>query len=270
MPTDMRHGVRTCWSRFGQGSRSALLLHCSLAHQGAWSGVTADLDDLFTFTAFDFPGHGRSGDWDGRSDYHTISTVVARSFLGDEPVDLIGHSFGATVALRLALEAPERVRSMVLIEPVLFAAAAGSPLFDDVRADKALLEERLMRDDVENAARAFSDIWGTGQAWQDQSESQRNYAMARLHLIVAGAAALHDDTAGLLAPGRPEGVRAPVLMLEGERSPPIISAILNGLSKRLPLTQRKVIAGAGHMLPITHPEQTARAIREFASETLSA
>lgn len=47
---------------------------------------------------------------------------IARAALG-APVDVIGHSFGATVALRLALERPELVRSLVLVEPVLFAAA---------------------------------------------------------------------------------------------------------------------------------------------------
>jgi pimeloyl-ACP methyl ester carboxylesterase len=73
--------------------------------------------------AFDLPGHGRSADWDGASDYHHLSTQIAASFL-TEPVDLIGHSFGATVALRLAVEQPQKLRSLILIEPVFFAVAA--------------------------------------------------------------------------------------------------------------------------------------------------
>jgi lipase len=39
-----------------------------------------------------------------------------------QPVDVIGHSFGGTVALRLAVERPDLVRSLVLIEPVFVAA----------------------------------------------------------------------------------------------------------------------------------------------------
>jgi lipase len=54
-------------------------------------------------------------------------TEHALGLLPEGPVHLIGHSFGATVALRLAIEAPERVASLTLIEPVLFAAAPDGP-----------------------------------------------------------------------------------------------------------------------------------------------
>ena len=73
--------------------------------------------------AFDLPGHGRSPDWDGVVEYQHLSTQIAASFV-IEPVDLIGHSFGATVALRLAVEQPQKLRSLTLIEPVFFAVAA--------------------------------------------------------------------------------------------------------------------------------------------------
>ena len=51
-----------------------------------------------------------------------ISTQIVGNFITD-PIDVIGHSFGATVALRLAVEQPEKVRSLTLIEPVFFAVA---------------------------------------------------------------------------------------------------------------------------------------------------
>jgi pimeloyl-ACP methyl ester carboxylesterase len=77
-------------------------------------------------TAFDLPGHGQSADWDGHGDYGRRTAEVAATFY-TEPLHLIGHSFGAVTALRLALAAPEGVRSLTLIEPVLFAAARGHP-----------------------------------------------------------------------------------------------------------------------------------------------
>jgi pimeloyl-ACP methyl ester carboxylesterase len=107
-----------------------LALHCSLSHAGEWSALAARLTGL-RLVAADQPGHGRQPDWDGHSDLHAqaVREAAAMAAVLGAPVDVIGHSFGATVALRLALEQPELVRRLVLVEPVLFAAAAGSAAF---------------------------------------------------------------------------------------------------------------------------------------------
>jgi pimeloyl-ACP methyl ester carboxylesterase len=63
--------------------------------------------------------HGKSPDWDGSGDFQDVSVAAALPFLDDAPMDLIGHSFGATLALRLAVAHPDRVRSLTMIEPVL-------------------------------------------------------------------------------------------------------------------------------------------------------
>ena len=107
MPTDLRAGHATHWMRFGTGQRPALLLHCSLAHCGVLQGLARELAADFQMTAFDLPGHGRSADWDGISNYQSLSIQIAGNFITD-PIDVIGHFFGATVALRLAVEQPEK------------------------------------------------------------------------------------------------------------------------------------------------------------------
>lgn len=81
------------------------MLHCANAHAGAWRGVALALQDSLHLIAPDGLGHGNAPDWDGQGDYHAAATDRARAFL-TEPMDLIGHSFGATVALRLAIETP--------------------------------------------------------------------------------------------------------------------------------------------------------------------
>ena len=56
----------------------------------------------------DMPGHGQSADWDGRHEYQTLVAQAAAACC-DGPTHLIGHSFGATAALRLAVERPKLV-----------------------------------------------------------------------------------------------------------------------------------------------------------------
>jgi len=76
--------------------------------------------------------HGRSPDWNEAGDF-LDRTITLMTPLFDSKMDLIGHSFGGIIALRFATLFPEKVRSLTLIEPILFAVAmAGAP---DILAD---------------------------------------------------------------------------------------------------------------------------------------
>jgi lipase len=53
----------------------------------------------------------------------------------------------------------------------------------------------------------------------------------------------------------------PVLLVEGADSPPVIDAVQAALAARLPQAARMIVPGAGHMVPITHPDLVARAVQ---------
>ncbi len=262
MPTDIRGGFPTFWSTKGAGDRQALMVHCSLAHQGSWNGVISQLETIGQFICFDLPGHGKSGDWDDRGEFQTICTAMAIDFI-DTPIDIIGHSFGATVALRLAVKNPELVRSLTLIEPVYFAATQGTLAFEQHAAEFAPFVQAMQAGEKETATREFIQIWGDGTPWENLPEPQKLSATKRIHLIAAHATAIFEDPAGVLVSGRLEQLQQPVLLLEGSQSPPIIDTIQSRLSERLPKVTRHKIADASHMLPITHAVQVAEKIREF-------
>lgn len=247
----------------GGGPRKVLALHCSLAHGGAWAGVAACLTGV-TLMAPDLPGHGSHPLWDGHTDLHSESTRQAIALAEAEGmVDLVGHSFGATVALRVALERAELVRSLTLIEPVLFAAAraAESPAFRPfVQGHRAFAELAAAGQMVE-AAQAFMAEWGDGSPWEALPERQRVYIIDRIAQVAAQDSALLEDSAGLLGFMRLEALGVPVLLIEGANSPPIIAAIQTALSDRLPQVTRVVIPAAGHMAPITHAAGVAEAMQ---------
>lgn len=249
------------WQR--GGVRPVLALHCSLAHAGAWAGLAEAVRGV-TVTAFDQPGHGRSGDWDGSGDYHALATRIAVALAGGlgsgQPVDLFGHSFGGTVALRMAVERPDLVRSLTLFEPVLFAAARDRAEFVPFQASHLELVQLLADGDRTGAAALFQGQWGTG-AFADLPDRQRSYITDRIHLIAAQNPVLLDDAAGLLQPGRLEAVRVPVLLIEGGQSPAIIGAVQSVLARRMPRVTRRVVPEAAHMVPITHPLAVAAAVQ---------
>jgi pimeloyl-ACP methyl ester carboxylesterase len=250
---------------FGCGSRNVLAAHCGLAHSGAWRGLAQQLAEESSFTAFDLLSHGKSPDWDGRGDYQDCNVEAGLTML-QAPADLIGHSFGATVALRLAVARPELVRSLILIEPVFFAAAIadGSPAVAAMEEEEAPFREAWEAGDAALAARLFNRIWGPGEPkWPDLPEAARAGMTRSIHIIPAARPALHGDRAGLLKPGVLEGLSVSVLLIEGAQSHPVMFDVTRGLQRRMPDARIETVASAGHMVPITHAAEVADLVRDF-------
>lgn len=238
----------------GDPDRPALALHCMMASGSYWGPIAQALGGAVDLMGFDMPGHGRSDDWVPQADdpdYHTAVTRIAASFI-ERPLDLIGHSIGATIALRIAVAAPEAVRSLTLIEPVLFAAAPG--MGQDAADDR--MKDALRAGDDLAAAQAFLSVWGSQDIGSMPAAAQATVAR-QIRLVADTGPTLHDDRANILREGGLEAIDAPVLLISGQDSPPVIGAIADALAARLPDVGRAQVPGAGHMLPITHPQQVA-------------
>lgn len=250
----------------GEGARDVLAIHCTIAHSGAWKRLASLLSDEATFHAFDMLSHGKSADWDGLGDFQDRNVDAALTLL-DRPMDLVGHSFGATVALRVAVERPELVRSLTLIEPVFFAVALQDAPELVVEHDKIAkpYQAAMEAGDWPLAARLFNRMWSTGDGprWPQLPEATRAAMIRGIPVVPACDAALFDDRAGLLAPGVLEGVRMPVMLLRGGQTQRVIGSINDGLAQRIPGAVSHVVEGAGHMLPISHPTETAQRLRSF-------
>ena len=246
---------------FGSGPRPALAIHCSLGHSGAWRGFADVVGHHTTLHAYDLPNHGKSGDWDGQGVMHDTATDMALAVLdqmGTGPVDIIGHSFGATVALRLAIEYPQRVRSVAMFEPVYFAPImADDPSFGPrYKQDTADFDVAIDAGDLDAAARAFNRAWADGPAWEDLPAQSRQYMADRIMFVRNSTPFLVDDSADLLALGKFARATMPALLMGGGLSR--WTAAVNGaLARRLPNVEQITLDGVGHMGPITHPDQVA-------------
>lgn len=259
MPRGVVEGFPVSWEVFGDGPRRALFLHPGLTQGRLWRDVAGRLGDRLTVIAPDLPGHGRSGDWDGQGDYLCRSAGIAIGLCW-EPVDVVGHSLGGVVALCLALERPDLVRTLTLIEPVLFAATRGTPLHDRNIQVMAPFETACRDGDLMAAAREFLSVWGVGLPWDDLPPDRRRDLADRVPLVRAADDGLFGDSCGLLAPGRLEAFDRPVCLVGGDRSPEVVGGILDVLEARLPDATRVTIPGAAHMLTVTHPGEVADAI----------
>jgi len=267
MPIELRADFMVNWLSFGRGTEEVLLLHCTMGSLGAWRGLIDCFPSNYRFTAFDMPGHGKSGEWGDQGDFHTYGTEIAKTFLGS-PKHLIGHSFGGSIALRLALELPEMVRSLVLIEPVMMNLVfLDNPAFKEIYdRDHRLYYEAFETGNYDKAAQAFYVHWGDGRAWQDLPERSRNLMINKIRMIRAGEDSVYGDRYGFCQKARLGAIDLPVLLIEGGRSHSSVAKINDALERRLQKTSRVCIHSASHMVPITHPKETAMATESFFND----
>ncbi|PWJ19112.1 alpha/beta fold hydrolase [Jannaschia seohaensis] len=229
--------------------RPLLALHCALASGGAWRRVFAALPEVRGI-APDLPGHGQAAEAQGPMMDAALARVHAAAPEG--PLDVVGHSYGAVVALALAVEDPARIRSLTLIEPVLFAAHPEALAWS--RTAMAPFAEALARGDRATAAAHFNGLWGMGD-WAALPSPVRRYITDRIHLIAATRDELERDRHGLLP--RLSAGFAPLLVTR--RDPPLpILRIAEGLADRMPDVRRiEIEAGQDHMLPMSAPQAVA-------------
>ena len=241
----------------------AVMIHCALSSHESLLPLARAVGGQVTL--IDMPGHGRSDDWDGKQDFQTL-VVDAAAACCDGPTHLIGHSFGGTAALRLAVERPDLVNRLTLIEPVYFASAKGTPEHGQHMKDFRPFISAMLMGEEKRAAEFFNDLWGA-TLWADTPERMQAKLTRRVHLIVAGGAAIEEDAAEITSAKRLSALDIPVTLIRGAQTRPVIKAIHTALANRMPNATDHAVAGAAHMISMTHTDETAAIIRAADPKT---
>ena len=235
------------------------LIHCALGRAAMWRPFLNALGGQTSPLLIELPGHGLAEDYDDSRDFSDQAVELALDEMPSDPVPLIGHSFGAAVALRIAVERPYRVSSLVLVEPVMFAAVKGRWAFDKLVRDMASFNSKIESGSTATAVREFHKLWGQGE-WDDLPSEDRNYIMSRISLIPKGDPLILEDRPGILAPRRLEEIDVPVTFVDGGDSHPVMAEIISTIGDRLSNAEWVTVPDAGHMLPVTHPERLVEAV----------
>lgn len=162
------------------------------------------------------------------------------------PIDLVAWSFGAAITLDFALDHPERVRTLTLIEPpaiwVLQASGLGDAEStresDEMRALYASMKGSVTEDQLESFARQAGLI-PPGKSRKDLPQWP-NWVKHRRSLLTGDALWKHTDTASRL-----RSFQKPVLLVKGTGSTHFLHRILEGLAATLPNAQKIELPG-GH------------------------
>jgi len=241
---------------FGRGSVIALV-HGLGSRPDHWLGTARLLARRHHVLLVDLPGHGLSEMPNPFSLDRAVDAMEqALDAETSEPVILVGHSVGGLVATRLALEHPERVRALVLVETALAPQFSGH----DREALLAALDHDY-RGLLRTAYTAFGRDSAQGLALYREVAALDSSAMKRWIRL-----ALTADLSHAVA-----GLRVPVLAILAERSWPVgepwrVTAEALGYA-RVPRLEPMRIANCGHFVMLDRPADVARAIERFADAT---
>jgi pimeloyl-ACP methyl ester carboxylesterase len=241
--------------------------HSNASTSAQWRGLIDRLSSKYLVLAPDSYGSGKSPEWPSdrvislRDEVALIEPVLTRA--GDS-LSLVGHSYGAAVALVAALDKPERIRALALYEPTLFAILdAESPppnQADGIRNAVAAASAALDKGNRDAAAQAFIDYWMGEGSWAQIPEQRKPSIAESVTNVRRWAHALLTEPTPLAAF---RSLEVPFLYMVGKRSTASARGVARLLVSALPQVQLVEFENLGHMGPITHPEIVNAAIEEF-------
>jgi pimeloyl-ACP methyl ester carboxylesterase len=268
MPTVEHRGARIAYVEAGS-RETVLLLHSSASSAAQWRSLAEMLQAGCHVLAPDLYGYGETGPWRGDAPLRLADEVaLAEAVLPRRhgPVHLVGHSYGGAVALRFAIERPERLLSLTLIEPVAFHLLRDAPrdsadraLFREIAAIAACFAIAAARGDDGGGMAEFVDYWNGAGAWERMKPEQRAALARRAAKVALDFEATMAEPTPIDALSR---IDVPTLILRGSASPRPTRRIAALLAEALPNARLRTIEGAGHMLPLTHHEAVNAAIAE--------
>lgn len=101
----------------GGKGENMILVHGFMVHAGNWSTIAPKLKKNFRVTIPDLPGHGKSP-WTVSRNLEELGESILEFLLAkteDEAAILIGNSMGGAIVFQFALEYPERVKQLIVI-----------------------------------------------------------------------------------------------------------------------------------------------------------
>lgn len=236
--------------------RPVVLLHSSLSSKSQWRALIERMRGTHRLIAIDLSGYGEtplpaiSEAFSLTDEVRLVERVLAETLEPGERFHLVGHSYGGAVALRLAYDLRQRVRSLSLFEPVAFHLLDGNDAGRiDAKTLAQALEAGFQRGDWLGAAARFVDYW-SGPGSFSRLPTDKQIALSRtLAKVALDFRASFDEP---LSAGDYRCIAMPTCLIGGLSSPCSTASVLGILTAVLPDHQLHWVA-AGHMAPVTHP-----------------
>jgi pimeloyl-ACP methyl ester carboxylesterase len=267
------NGINVHYKTYGQGEPVFILLHGFGASLFSWHEVTAPLSKFGTVIAYDRPAFGlteRPMEWEGENPYSPQAQVDLVIGLMDklniEKAILVGNSAGGTISMLTALQYPERIEALVLVDAAVYAGG-GAPSWvrPILKTPQMNRLGPLVARQIQARGQEFIEL-----AWHDPSKitpeilegyqkplRAENWDKALWFLTLA------SQESGL-AERLPE-LTLPVLVITGDDDRVVPTEQSLRLANELSNATLNVITQSGHLPHEEHPVEFMQAVTEFLS-----
>lgn len=260
-----------------------LMLHGFPEFSGAWEGVAMRLADRFHCIAPDQRGYGQTGGPDDVRAYRTSQLVAdMEAIIGDAPLTVMGHDWGAAVAYGLAMSQPDLVQRLIIlngVHPAPFqrelakggAQTEASQYIHTLRRDGS--EDHFAADDFAKLQALFTarmrNDWATPELLTQYKREWGRPGRLKTMIHWYRASPLVVGQPGKAVAQTPQfdpetfRVRCPHLLIWGMGDTALLPESTHGLEDYAPDLTRVEFPDANHWIAHQEPDGVARTIRQW-------
>lgn len=236
---------------------TVVLLHAGIANREMWREHLEPLAAAeYRAVAVDLPGFGEAHARSPVAHWEEVAATIEE--LGVERAALVGNSFGAAVALRVAAVHPDLVASLTLFSAPDVPEPEPSPelqhIWDAVDRAEGAGDHELMVEEI---------VAGWVRPEAPATVGPRIAAMQRSNLGRRGSGEVEFAEDPLeVHPARVATIECPVLLAAGAEDLPDFRDAATALAGRLPSATATLIPDCGHLAPLEAPAESFRLIIE--------
>lgn len=254
-----KDGTKIGYIKKGNGP-ALILVHGTTADHTRWLPIIPYFENHFTVYAVDRRGRGLSGDSPGYSLIKEAEDIAAVALSIDEPIFILGHSYGGLVALEAALHI-DKLQKLILYEPPI---PAGLPLYPEGTIEKM----QTFIDNHENEAALEVMLREVVEMPDYEFEKYRKLPVyqRRIELAPTIPREIMVELDFEFLPDLYKNFNVPTMLLLGGDSPEIFHEITNLLDKVLPNSRIVSMDGQQHIAMDTNTKLFTQTVINFLSD----
>jgi pimeloyl-ACP methyl ester carboxylesterase len=247
------------WFEVGRGDPLVLVHGLGDDHR-AWRRALPDLALRHRVHLYDLRGHGETtlGEPDGTLRQLGDDLVALLDALELERAHIAGFSLGGTIAMRVAIDHPDRVDKLVLVATSSRVGRTAAEWYREraamVQHEDAWLRQTLDRDTAEVYAQSPNELQEGLLIRRQSTADPRGYGNACRAMAALREAPLDPELAAISAP-----TLIVASDLDQHCPPKAAEIIASGIRG----SRMEVVKGAGHAIPVERPQELTASMNRF-------